>query len=421
MAAPNRSSGPADRPPAAGPTPPAPTPLRPTSPLRPRVPDRWFPARVFGTWWAAVTVATAAGIASLGSYRVHRISPHATTSGFLGWLQGWCWWDGAWYVGIIRDGYYFRPGRMSSVAFFPAYPVVGGALTAVFRDPLLALVVLSTVSGLVAVVLFHRWCLRWLDPFEARCAVAALVAYPCAFYLMGIAYADGMFLAASLAAFVLLERRRPLAAGALAALATATRPLGLAVVVGLWLRSRELRDSGPAGSEGGSGDRWRARAGLLLAPLGLLGYCAYLWVRFDRPLAFIDAQAGWKQPPGPATWAKVSWFRSMAKAPFLGPGQLHLLGNAAIAIVALCLLPRVFRRFGRAYGVYSSILVVGAALSTKDFIGMARYVLPAFPLFAVVGAGAAAHSASIRRKAVVVSGCLLVVLSFVHARGTLVS
>ena len=390
----------------------------PASP-KPAVPDRWFPARLFGACWATVTLATAAGIASLGSYRVHRISPHATTSGFLGWLQGWAWWDGAWYVGIIRDGYFFRSGRMSSVAFFPAYPVLGDGLTAVFRDPLLSLVVLSTLSGLAAAVLLHRWCLIRLEPPEARWAVAALVAYPCAFYLMGITYADGLFLAASVAAFVALEKDRPVAAGLLGALATASRPLGLAVVIGLWLRAIELGASAPDDA-GGSRPRRRSQAGLLLAPLGLVGYCAYLGVRFGSPFAFVQAQAGWKQEPGPATWAKLSWFRSMARAPFLGPGQLHLLGNAAVAVAALWLLPAVFRRFGRAYGVYTTILVVAAALSTKDFIGMARYVLPAFPLFAVVGV-ALARSPRLGRKALVASGCLLVVLSFVHGRGTLVS
>lgn len=384
------------------------------APPKPAVPDRWFPVRLFGACWAAVTLTTAAGIASLGSYRVHRISPHATTSGFLGWLQGWAWWDGAWYVGIIRDGYFFRPGRMSSVAFFPAYPMLGEGLTAPLRDPLLSLVVLSTLSGLAAAILLHRWCLARLDPVEARWTVAALVAYPCAFYLMGITYADGLFLAASLAAFVALEKDRPLAAGLLGALATAARPLGLAVVIGLWLRATEPDEAA------GRRARWRDQSGLLLAPLGLVGFCAYLGVRFGQPFAFVQAQAGWKQEPGPATWAKVSWFREMAQAPYFDPGHLHLVGNAAVAVLAVWLLPRVFRRFGRAYGVYTTILVVGAALSTRDFIGMGRYVLPAFPLFAVVGI-ALARSPRLGRGALIAGAVLLVVLSFVHARGTLVS
>jgi hypothetical protein len=376
--------------------------------------DRRFAVRIFGAAWVVVTLVTAAGVVSLGDYRFRRISPHAMSPGFLGWLEGWTWWDGAWYVGIVRHGYFFRPGHMSSVAFFPGFPLAGRALTVVVRDPLLALVILSTLSGLVAVVLFHRWCGRRMTPTEARYAVASLVVYPCAFYLMGVTYADGMFLALSLAAFVLLESDRPVAAGVLGLLATATRPLGVAVVAGLWLRARQRRtessDDGPRPAD----------AGLLLAPMGLVAYCAYLAARFGRPFAFIQAEAGWRQEPGPATWSKVSWFREMARAPYLNPGHLHLVGNAMVAVVAICLLPAVFRRFGSAYGVYSSILVVGAALSTRDFIGMGRYVLPVFPLFAVVGS-AAARNPRRARAALAVSAGLLGVLAFVHGRGTLVS
>jgi hypothetical protein len=367
-------------------------------------------------------VVTAAGIASLGAYRFHRISPHGTTSGVLGWLQGWAWWDGAWYEGIVRHGYSFRPGRMSSVAFFPGYPLAGRAVSVIVRDPLLALFVVSVGSGLAAAVLFHRWCgLCGLAPAEARLAVASLVVYPCAFYLMGVTYADGMFLALALAAFVLLEHDRPVAAGALALVATATRPLGVAVVVGLWLRALELRRSAPVPASGARRIR-PADAGLLLAPLGLVAYCGYLGARFGRPFAFVQAEAGWKQAPGPATWLKVSWFREMARAPYLDPGHLHLVGNAVVAVVAIGLLPRVFRRFGPAYGVYTSVLVVGAALSTRDFIGMGRYVVPAFPLFAVVGIAAARDPDPRRARTLLLVGAvLLAVLAFVHGRGTLVS
>src|SRR5690606_5507054 len=45
-------------------------------------------------------------------------------------------------------------------------------------------------------------------------------------------------------------------------------------------------------------------AGVLLAALGFLGYCAYLWARFGDPLLFSDVQRYWDQPSGLVTWAK---------------------------------------------------------------------------------------------------------------------
>jgi len=49
-----------------------------------------------------------------------RPAPHALSAHH--WLEAWSWWDGAWYVDIATRGYFFVPGRQSSVAFFPAYP-----------------------------------------------------------------------------------------------------------------------------------------------------------------------------------------------------------------------------------------------------------------------------------------------------------
>lgn len=43
-------------------------------------------------------------------------------------LSGFAAWDGAWYVQIASAGYSYDPERMSSVAFFPLYPLLGGAL-----------------------------------------------------------------------------------------------------------------------------------------------------------------------------------------------------------------------------------------------------------------------------------------------------
>src|SRR5262245_1539338 len=55
-------------------------------------------------------------------------------------------WDGIWYQGIAEGGYWFDPQRRSSVAFFPAYPLLGRAVTSVtgLRADL-ALVLLSQV------------------------------------------------------------------------------------------------------------------------------------------------------------------------------------------------------------------------------------------------------------------------------------
>ena len=186
------------------------------------------------------------------------------------------------------------------------------------------------------------------------------------------------------------------------AAATAARPLGVVLVVGLVVRTLERR--------GVFGDRfatnvdatdvddaaeptppgWRGRlarvrpgdCGVLVAALGLAGYGFFLWRRFDDPLAFLTIQSAWGQQEGPATWFKVDFFREMARFDSVN-ACIVLAVNAAVTVVAIALLPRVVRRFGWGYGTFTVLVVGLSALSTKNFTGMGRYLLAAFPLFAV--------------------------------------
>ncbi len=384
-----------------------------------RIPDRWFAVVVFGGTAAAIIAVSVFAFVAWGVPRP-RARPFAPPPDHFRWLQAWSWWDGAWYVGIARDGYYFVPRGQSSVAFFPAYPLTARAVAVVVGNQLGAAVLVTIGCGFAATTFFHRWCLRWLDPTQARYAVVSLVLYPCAFYLMGAVYAEALFLAAAVGAFLLLEDDRPVAAGLAAALASATRPLGIAVAIGLWLRAGELGYFARGSLSGAAARRWLRTAGLLLAPAGLVAFCAYLALDFGNPLAFVQAEYGWGQSPRWSTWFKVSWFRSMARHPWWNAGHAHLVGHAAITVLAICLLPAVFSRFGRAYGVYAAVIVVGAAVATKDFIGMGRYVMVAFPCFAVVGAAASRRPVA-GKVGLAASSCLLVTLAGLHARGLLIS
>ena len=78
-----------------------------------------------------------------------------------------------------------------------------------------------------------------------------------------------------------------------------------------------------------------ADAGLLLAPLGLVAYCAFLWIKFRNPLAFLEVAGapGWDQPPGFKTWFKVHWIKAMWNGPWTDGHFGHLLINALATVV----------------------------------------------------------------------------------------
>ena len=95
---------------------------------------------------------------------------------------------------------------------------------------------------------------------------------------------------------------------------------------------------------------------------------------------------------------------------------LTFVAHPVLTLAGLALVPRVFRRFGRSYGIYVLLLIGLSALSTKNFFGMSRYLLAAFPCFAVAGE-LVADRPRLRQAATAASGLGLVLLTAAFSRG----
>ena len=265
-------------------------------------------------------------------------------------------------------------------------------------DVLLAGVLITYAAGVGALVLFHRWCSATLGRPVARLAAALVVGYPFSYYLFGVVYSDALFLLAALAAFILLEDDHPILAGLAGALATAARPVGIAVVAGLLLRTLELRGvfgwTRPSLFRGGvqsralrprrlsRGTLRLADAGVLISVVGLAAYCLLLWQRFGDPIAFerVSSAAGWSRHIDLQTAFKVTYVKLFFTYP-LNTVHFGLTVQAVATVISLGLLPAVARRFGWGYTAYVAIAVGLAGASSAQFIGMGRYVLVAFPCF----------------------------------------
>jgi hypothetical protein len=336
------------------------------------------------------------------------------------WLDAWFQGDAGWYYLIAEHGYSYVPGAQSTIAFFPSYPLLvrgAGGLLGGDYSTAAGLVTLFCAAGVV--MLFADWVRSRVAPRTAVFSVALLLLYPYSFFLYGSGYGDASFLLTVLGSFALLERRHYLLAGLVGAVATAGRPVGIAIVVGLVVRAVELlaqdravrresavlvgRTTDTAPSGGAPVDvvpverdgpapfrelllavrfvRWR-EAALVLSVTGLVSWMVYLGVRFGDPLAFSTVQGapGWDQGGGPRTWFKV---------PFIGAfyfGRWHdvvlTLPQALTCLAAVLLLRTVWRRFGWGYLAYTVVSLAIPILGTKDFMGFGRYVLDAYPVLA---------------------------------------
>ncbi len=312
----------------------------------------------------------AVGTVSLRMFGVR--GPGQTTPQFDRWpfLDMWIRWDAGWYQGIATDGYYFSPVQQSSVAYFPLYPMLMRAFTWLGVSPFLAGIAISLVCGGVAASLFYAWAAERLGPATAALGTWLLLLWPFAFFLYGAVYSDGLFLALTVGAFLFLERGQLTGAALLGALATATRPIAPAVVLGLCVRHYELRRA--------TGKPLRLRDGLpALSALGAAAYLCFLWFRFGDPLAFLHTQAGWGQLTGWQSFLKLEFFRRS------GPPSSFLLPlfHAVLCLGFLALLVPMRRVLGWGYVVYGATALLMPLLSSRDFIGLGRYSIAAFPCF----------------------------------------
>ena len=283
-------------------------------------------------------------------------------------------WDAGWYGEIAQNGYWFKPGEQSPVAFFPLYPLLIRALTFLGLNRWVAGITVSMVCAMAGLSLFSRWA-KQVAPQVWQSAFWLLALYPFAEYLYGVVYSDALFLLCAVSAFLALEKDRPILSAIFGALASACRPVAPAVVVGLLVRSIERRRL--------KGERLQVIDFVpALAGLGLLAFMTYLQLRFDDALAFVHVQGapGWAQPPGWHSWLKLDWFKTMFPQvdPLIG---IRLGGHALMTVLALVLVVPTCKRLGWGYGVFTLMVVGIPAVSSKDFQGLGRYVIAAFPLF----------------------------------------
>lgn len=346
------------------------------------------------------------------------------------WLDGWYQYDAGWYHHIVEAGYSYTPGHQSSIAFFPVYPMSVRALREVLGDTQVAGTLLAVLAGAGAVLLFARWAWARLPRRSAVAAIGVLMLYPYAMFLYGAMYADSLFLLCAIGSFVLLERRWYLVAGLVGALATAGRPVGVAVVVGLVVRTLEMIAQD---REGDGRVGWRAlvgavrdvrprHLGVLASVLGIAGWCLYLWLAFGNPVAFVAVESapGWNQGAGPTTWLKIAYAGAVVK----GPRDIAILLTiqAIVCLCAVLLLRRVWQRFGWGYVAYAAVVLAIPILGTKDFMGTGRYALVAFPVLAAAGDFLATRKHRwVLVVVLCVSAALLLVLTWLFGRSVEVS
>ena len=289
----------------------------------------------------------------------------------LGWpLDLWARWDSVFFVRIAAHGY-----DAGSAAFFPLYPGAVAVLGRLFGGHyVLAGTVLSLACCLGSFLLLHRLAEERLGVEGARRAVLYLAVFPTALFLQAV-YSESLFLLCCLGAFVLAERGRWPAAGAVAGLALLTRPNALALLPALAL----LAWRSPV--------RARALASLGGALVLAAAYPLYLWHRLGDPWAFARAQELWHRHLSPFGPLGGIW-DALTKWTPPGADPRHAVAINAQALVFLVLFAGLsvvaWRRFGAPYGLFCALslaLPLSEPSSRWPLLSLPRFGLSVFPFF----------------------------------------
>lgn len=323
----------------------------------------------------------------------------------------WARWDSGWFLRIAEHGYGAADG---TPAFYPLYPGLVAALGRVLGGHyLLAGLLISLACCLASFALLYRLAEPRLGAAGAERAVLYLAVFPMSLFL-GAVYAESLYLACVLAAFLLAERGRFVWAAAFAGLALLTRPVAVALLLALaWLAWR-------------SASRWRNLAALCIAPLMFAAYPLGLQWQIHDWRAFLHTESLWHRklsPAGPfggiwdglhAGWEGIRQLVSGSGRHVYWPIEhgepLHVASVNVEALgfllVFLWLTWLTWRRLGTAYGIFAAAsLAIPLSVPSGRFplLSLPRFGLVVFPFFlalALVGARPRAHAAIVGVSAV---------------------
>ena len=287
-------------------------------------------------------------------------------------------WDGEWFLRAVHSGY---PSHLpmahghvlaNPIAFFPLFPLLVRAGTAIGIDAGVAALLLSAVTGLSAVWAVGLLARRLAGDKAASRAALIFAVFPGTF-AFSFPYSEGIVITCVGFGLMALLDRRWWLAGLLGALATASSPVALAFVVSCaWSAGIAVRRDRNFG----------ALVAPLLAPLGFVAYMVYLWRHTGELMAWrLTERGGWHSYPSLAYPFQIAWkFISNPVGPTL-TGQILVAGSVAAVIGVVLMIKEHQPAPVFLYGLCAA----GAAAVSLPVGLRPRFLMLAFPMVVAVG------------------------------------
>ena len=312
-------------------------------------------SRLFVIMGAAIAVAAQAVVD-----RSNDVEPANGLSGLAAILDSW---DGHWYLDVVREGYPHH------AAFFPLYPRLVHYFDVVIPGgPVSVALTINIILGAMFVFLAGYLCRGLFDIKTAEKAMILLALFPGSFVL-SMAYSEALMLTIVALCFIALRDKHWIWAGVLAAMATATRPNGVALVaacaVASLLAIRNDRD-------------WRSLIAPVLSPLGFIGFMWFLRMHTGEDWAWFRVQReAWQEGTSFGATA-VQRTYDFFLHPVSSPTSVLTAASVAAMLIALYMARKY--KMNLIYWAYT-IVVLALMLIPATVTARPRFLFTAFPLF----------------------------------------
>jgi Gpi18-like mannosyltransferase len=325
-------------------------------------------SRIFVTMGAAIAVAAQAVVD-----RTNEVIPDSGLLSLAAILDSW---DGHWYLDVVREGYphHIMPNVSYFVtdaraAFFPMYPRLVHYIDNVLPGgPVSVALGLNLLLGAVFVILAGYLCRGLFDNKTAEKAMILIALFPGSFVL-SMAYSEALMLTIVALCFIALRDKHWVWAGILAAMATATRPNGVALVAACAVASiiaiKNDRD-------------WKSLIAPILSPIGFIGFMLFLRQHTTEDWAWFRVQRqAWQEGTSFGATAVQRTFDFFLR-PVSSPTSV-LTAASVVAMVIALVLARKYK-MNLVYWAYTAV-VLGLMLIPATVTARPRFLFTAFPLF----------------------------------------
>lgn len=299
------------------------------------------------------------------------------------WVSSFANFDGIHYLLIAKQNY-----SQWEQAFFPLFPLLIHFVFFIIPNYLVAALFISNSALIVGLVFFKKLLNGW--GVKAALPLFYLLAFPTAFFF-GVVYTESLFFMLFVLSLYFLHKKNYYLAGLFAAFSSATRLIGVFLVIPFFFHFLDLKK------------RRFSFGWVILSPLiGLFVYMSYLFFTTGDPLFFFNSQPlfGANRSTHLITLPQVyfryfkilffaahdfQWYLSLFEMSLFTLVFIVLIWELYRSIKHLQMAPTNLRGVQRLGMVLFSLINIILPTLTGTFSSIPRYALFSLSFFIVLG------------------------------------